>query len=132
MSRQAEIVKAYSEALSKCNYQELMNVFSPDAVMHTPHYGKLQPAVHYKKLLDKAKSVNMVLKNVCVGIDDANVVVGHYISNWFMKDGSSTGDIEWLCLFKLNSKHDKIVSLSQFYNNPTAETVFNKWSSSLT
>ncbi len=124
MNKQHQIVKGYLDAVSKMDFDNLMKLCTPHAKIHSPHFGTLEISVHYQKLFASAKSVKMRLKDTFVGTENKDAVIGDYVSNWTMKDGQSTGELELLCLFAL-SPDGKIAEVKMYYNSPHAQEAFN-------
>jgi hypothetical protein len=44
------IIKAYFKGLEKGNYEEIVKLFSPGAIVHSPLYGRIDARHFYKEL----------------------------------------------------------------------------------
>lgn len=67
-----KIIRSYYTLLEERNYNDLMKLFAPEAVVVHPIYDTLQAGAFFKILLDKAESHKITIINILQAIDQPN------------------------------------------------------------
>ncbi|MBS3904894.1 MAG: nuclear transport factor 2 family protein [Simkania sp.] len=124
MNKQS-IVKAYSHGLENGNYHDVIQLFSPSAIVHSPLYGNIEASSFYKELFSDTKSSKIVLKNIFISSDNPNTAAAHFVYSWMMKDGSQV-QFECIDVFDFIPQSDKIQSLTIIYDTYHTRAGFAK------
>lgn len=107
------VIKAYFHGLEKVSYEDIIKLFSPNAVVHSPLYGKVEAACFYKELFADTQNSKIVLKNIFVSPDQPNTAAAHFIYSWTMKDGTF---VQFECVDLFEFALDMIASLTIIYD----------------
>lgn len=82
-------IKLYLEALEEGNYEKIIKLFTGDATIFSPLYGKIKAKDFYRKLFKDTVKSKITLLNVFRG-DNKFVGAGHFYYDWILKGGTST------------------------------------------
>lgn len=116
-----EVLTQYIQALEKGDYSHIMTLFTQDAVIISPLYGKMRASHFYKELLkDTGKSTITVL-NVFTG---KNAGAIHFLYKWILKDGIQTS-FECVDIIEF-SEDGKINQLTIIYDTSRIRQEFEK------
>lgn len=110
-----DVIKAYFRGLEKASYEDIIKLFSPDAVVHSPLYGKVEAVRFYKELFEDTQNSKIVLKNIFISPDQPNTAAAHFIYSWTMKDGTQV-QFECVDVFYFALQNDTILSLTIIYD----------------
>lgn len=114
MSKQ-DVIKAYFHGLEKASYQDIIKLFSPNAVVYSPLYGKIEAVRFYKKLFSDTQNSEIVLKNIFLSTDKPNTAAAHFVYSWTMKDGTQV-QFECVDVFDFALQGDMLLSLTIIYD----------------
>lgn len=118
-----EIIKKYLDALQKSDYENLVSLFAPNSVVHSPLYGEVEAKKFYKDLFkDTTKSV-IILKDNFLNEDGSKGAV-NFLYNWTLSDGSAVS-FDCVDIFKFNSE-GKIQELTIIYDTSQTRPKFDK------
>jgi hypothetical protein len=110
-----DVIKAYFHGLEKASYQDIIKLFSPNAVVYSPLYGKIEAVRFYKELFSDTQSSKIVLKNIFLSADKPDTAAAHFVYSWTMKDGTQVR-FECVDVFDFALQSDKILSLTIIYD----------------
>lgn len=113
-----KIINNYLKALEEGNYEEIISLFAPHALVLSPLYGKVKAIEFYRDLLQDTSNSNITLMNTFTNPSNTRVGAGHFRYDWTMKDGTPTS-FECVDIFYLNAEQ-QIEKLSIIYD--TAST----------
>lgn len=106
-------IKPYLEALEEGNYEKITKLFTDDATILSPLYGKIKAKDFYRKLFKDTAKSKITLLNVFRG-DDKSVGAGHFCYDWTLKGGTSTS-FECVDVFRF-AADGKIKQLTIIYD----------------
>lgn len=96
-----ETIKKYLSALEKADYENLIGLFSPNAIVHSPLYGEVKAEKFYRELFkDTNKSVT-TLKDIFVG-ENSSKAAANFLYDWTLSDGSPVS-FECVDVFRFTS-----------------------------
>ena len=115
MSKQ-NVVKAYFQGLEKGSYPDVIKLFSPNAIVHSPLYDQeVEASRFYKELFSVTRSSKITLKNIFISPDNPNTAAGHFVYSWTLKDGTPLR-FECVDVFDFVPESDKIKLLTIIYD----------------
>lgn len=120
-----DIVRAYFHGLEKASYQDVIKLFSPNAVVNSPLYGKIEAVRFYKDLFSDTQNSTIVIKNIFVSADKLNTAAAHFIYSWTMKDGTKV-QFECVDIFDFELQNDTILSLTIIYDTYHTRKEFSR------
>lgn len=82
-------LKTYLEALSKADYQELIALFTNDAVVLSPLYGERPAANFYQELFQDTQSSELTFLDIFINAAGDKACI-NFLYRWTMSDGSVT------------------------------------------
>lgn len=110
-----DVIKAYFHGLEKGSYEDVIKLFSPNAVVHSPLYGKVAATRFYKELFSDTQTSKIVLKNIFISTEKPNTAAAHFIYSWTMKEGTQV-QFECIDVFEFSLQNNAIVSLTIIYD----------------
>jgi ketosteroid isomerase-like protein len=117
------IIKKYLHALESSDYENLISLFAPGAVVHSPLYGDVEVRSFYEEVFkDTIKSV-ISLRDIFVGEDNSKGAV-NFLYEWILSDGSSVS-FDCVDIFKF-SLDGKIQELTIIYDASKTRSNFDK------
>lgn len=119
-----KIIKTYLKALEMDNYQKVIKLFSADATIHSPLYGKIKAEIFYKDLFNDTSKSTITLLNIFQSQNNPLVAAGHFHYDWTLKDGTPTS-FECVDIFRFNEA-GKIAELTIIYDSAKTRTAFEK------
>ncbi|NIO23159.1 MAG: nuclear transport factor 2 family protein [Candidatus Aenigmarchaeota archaeon] len=84
-----KIIKDYLNALEKGNYEMMIKLFTEDAIVFSPLYGKIKAIDFYRELFKDTSKSKITLLNILKS-DNKSVGAGHFLYDWLLKDGTPT------------------------------------------
>lgn len=122
----SETLKKYLQFLEAGDYENLIGLFTKDAVVHSPLYGKVAAVDFYKKLFEDTSESKLTLLNILTG-EKQNTAAVHFQFDWILKDGSAAPfEVVDVCKF---SSEGKIEELKIIYDSAKTRPAFEKLSS---
>ncbi|MEK6981732.1 MAG: nuclear transport factor 2 family protein [Candidatus Micrarchaeota archaeon] len=88
------IIEKYFKALETGNYEQMIKLFTPDAVVHSPVYGNVKANEFYKKLFSDTSESKIILLNIFEGKDNFTGAC-HFMYDWKLANGK---DISFECV----------------------------------
>lgn len=117
------IIKQYLKVLGIGNYKEIMKLFSPDAIVHSPLYGEVKASKFYRDLFADTSESKITLLNIFKGKDNF-IGAGHFRYEWKLADGTLVS-FECVDIFKF-SKDNYIKDLTIIYDTAGIKPAFEK------
>jgi len=114
MSKHA-VVKAYFQGLEKGSYSNVIQLFAPHAIVHSPLYGQVEASRFYKELFSDTQSSQITLKNTFVNPENPNTAAAHFVYSWTLRDGKLVR-FECVDVFDFVPNSDKIQTLTIIYD----------------
>jgi len=110
-----DVIKSYFHGLEKASFQDIIKLFSPNAIVYSPLYGKIEAIRFYKELFSDTQSSKIVLKDIFLSADKPDTAAAHFVYSWTMKDGTQV-QFECIDVFAFAPQSDKILSLTIIYD----------------
>lgn len=107
-------IKEYLRGLEVGSDDEIIKLFSPNAVVHSPLYGKIQAQKFYQDLFKDTSKSTITLMNVFVSQDNPKIAAVHFRYGWILKNGTRTS-FECVDVFRFD-KDGKIKELTIIYD----------------
>lgn len=120
-----DVVRAYLQSLENKSYTDVLNLFSPDAIVSSPLYGKVEASRFYKDLFEDTESSKITIKNIFLGTDNTHTAAVHFIYAWVMQDGA-LNQFDCVDVFEFDPESSKIVSLTIIYDTYNTRKNFEK------
>lgn len=117
-----EIIKEYLKGLEIGSYENIIKLFTEDATIHSPLYGKINAKAFYQDLFKDTSKSKITLRNIFTNPENKEVVAGHFRYDWILRDGTSTF-FECVDVFRLNDK-GKIKELTIIYDTAKIRNSF--------
>jgi len=123
-SKQA-IVTAYFDGLEKGSYSDVIELFSPNAIVHSPLYGQIEATRFYQELFADTKSSQITLKNVFVSLENPHTAAAQFVYSWTLKDGTPVC-FECVDVFDFVPESAQIKKLTIIYDTHHTREEFSK------
>ena len=119
-----EVIKLYIRALEKGSYEAITKLFTEDAIVNSPLYGKIKASEFYKALFKDTTKSKITLLNIFVSKSNRGVGAGHFRYDWILKDRTPTS-FECVDVFQF-ANDGKIKQLTIIYDTHKARQAFEK------
>ncbi|MGD2246955.1 MAG: nuclear transport factor 2 family protein [Candidatus Methanofastidiosia archaeon] len=96
------VLTLYLDALQTGNYDEAMNLFSTNAVIVSPLYGRVKASHFYRDLFTDTTHSKIVPHNIFVS-KDSKTGAAHFTYTWTLKDGT-TATFECVDIIEFSEK----------------------------
>jgi len=117
-------IKEYLRGLEIGSADEIIKLFSPDAVVHSPLYGDVKAKKFYQELFKDTSKSKITLMNIFVSQNNPQIAAGHFRYDWILKDGTSTS-FECVDIFRFD-ENGKIKELTIIYDTSKIRTSFEE------
>lgn len=117
-------IKEYLKGLEVGSAEEIIKLFSPDAVVHSPLYGEIQAKKFYQDLFENTSKSKITLMNIFVSQNNPQIAAGHFRYDWILKDGTPTS-FECVDIFRF-TEDEKIKELTIIYDTSKIRTSFEE------
>jgi len=118
-----ETIKKYLSALEKSDYENLINLFVPNAIIHSPLYGEVEAEKFYEDLFKDTNKSVITLKDIFMNEDNSKGAV-NFLYDWTLFDGSPVS-FDCVDIFKFTSD-GKIQELTIIYDASQTRPKFDK------
>lgn len=115
-------IKKYLKGLEVGSAEEIIKLFSPDAVVHSPLYGEISANEFYQDLFKDTSKSKITLINIFESQKNTQIAAGHFRYDWILKDGTPTS-FECVDIFRF-AKDGKIKELTIIYDTSKIRTSF--------
>jgi hypothetical protein len=119
-----ETIKLYIRALEKGSYETITKLFTEDAIVTSPLYGKIKASEFYKALFKDTTKSKITLLNIFVSKSNRDVGAGHFRYDWILKDRTPTS-FECVDVFQF-ANDGKIKQLTIIYDTYKTRQAFEK------
>ncbi len=119
----AEIIRKYLKGLEEGNYHYVISLFSSEAVINSPLYGKLKAIDFYRELFKDTSESKITLLNILNG-EKLNMAAGHFRYDWILRGGAKTS-FECVDIFHFN-ENGKIKELTIIYDTSKIRNSFEE------
>jgi hypothetical protein len=109
-----DVIKAYFKGLESRSYEQIIQLFDKDAVVHSPLYGQIKADQFYKELFAVTSSSKINLENIFLSESNPNIAAAHFEYDWTLKDGAKA-PFECIDVFKFSAEN-KIIELKIIYD----------------
>lgn len=116
-------IKAYLKALEKGGYENMIKLFTKNAVVFSPLYGKIKAIDFYRELFKDTSKSKITLLNIFKS-DNKCVGAGHFLYDWLLKDGTPTS-FECVDVFQFTDD-GRIKQLTIIYDTSKVRPSFEK------
>lgn len=119
-------IKKYLQCLESLDYENLISLFSKEAVVHSPLYGTVAAAKFYKDLFKDTAESKITPLNIFTG-ENEDVAAVHFQFDWTLSDGTPA-PFEVVDVLKF-STDGKITDLKIIYDSAKTKPAFEKLNS---
>lgn len=120
-----EIVEAYFKGLESGSYEQIIKLFTPQAIVHSPLYGKIKADKFYKELFAVTNNSKITLKNIFESVTIPNTYAGHFLYDWTLKDGTNA-PFECVDIFEFSANGNHIEKLRIIYDTQHTRKAFDR------
>ena len=117
-------IKEYLKCLEVGSYENIITLFSPDAIIHSPLYGEIKAKTFYQDLFKDTSKSKITLMNIFVSQINPQIAAGHFRYDWILKDGTPTS-FECVDVFRF-AKDGKIAELTIIYDTSKIRISFEE------
>lgn len=117
-----ELIKKYLKGLEVADLNKLLELFTEDAVVHSPLYGKVSAKAFYKELFEDTNKSQITFIETMKSDQNKNIVAGHFRYDWTMKDGS-IASFDCMDVFKIIDE-PKFKELTIIYDTAPLRSTF--------
>ncbi len=118
-----EIILQYLDGLESGNVENIVSLFSDDAIVHSPLYGDMPAKDFFKSLVADTNKSDISLIDIFNSIDKLDTCAAHFRYHWTLKDGTATS-FECVDVFQLNEL-GKIKMLTIIYDTHKTRSFFD-------
>jgi len=125
MKYREKTIRKYLKNLERGDYEEMMKLFSKNAIIHSPLYGKIRAERFYKGLFKDTSKSKITLLNTFKS-ENKSVAAGHFRYDWTLKNNAKTS-FECVDVFQFDKK-GKIMKLTIIYDTSRIRRSFERLS----
>lgn len=114
------LLTRYLACLETGRYEDIVQLFTEDAVVHSPLYGEVRAAHFYRELLKDTQQSKITVLHV-FSSQEAGAV--HFVYEWVLKDGTP---VSFECVDVIEVSQGKIKNLTIIYDTYGIRTSFEK------
>lgn len=122
---QKQVINQYFKGLEKASYEDVISLFSKNAIVHSPLYGKVEAVKFYKELFSVTNSSKITLKNIFVNPDNPKVAAAHFYYDWTLKDGTPA-PFECVDIFEFSPSSGLVDRLTIIYDTFNTRKAFEE------
>lgn len=122
-----KIMKEYLKRLEIGSAEEIIKLFSPDAIVHSPLYGEINAKKFYQELLKDTSKSKIALMNIFVSKSNTRIAAVHFRYDWILRNGTPAS-FECVDIFRF-AKDGKIKELTIIYDTSKTRTSFENMKS---
>ncbi|MEM7301536.1 MAG: nuclear transport factor 2 family protein [Pseudomonadota bacterium] len=125
MLPQEHIIRRYFELMSASDIEGIIDLFSDDAIIHSPFLGQVKAGDFFRKLGSASRTSTLTVYAVLASGDDRHYA-GHFRYDWELASGDNLS-FEGVDLFEV-SEDGKLLSMKIYYDtHPLREEVGDKY-----
>ncbi|MDE2430597.1 MAG: nuclear transport factor 2 family protein [Burkholderiales bacterium] len=118
------LCQRYLAALNNGNLEEVLALFTPDAVVESPLYGRQAASVFYAALFADTRRSVTTLSNIFVPVNAASSLALHFHYTWTLQSGKQV-QFECVDVFELAPGGDKFTRLKIIYDTAPLRADFD-------
>jgi ketosteroid isomerase-like protein len=119
-------IRQYLEALERGDTDAVCALFSPDAQIHSPFLGWMQPRPFFEKVVASSGQSRITPLDLCASVTGLPRMTAQFVYDWGLNDGSS---VRFECVdvfdFRADGLIEKMVIL--YDTHPIRATVGDKY-----
>ena len=112
---QNEVINLYFSGLENASYEDIVKLFSENAIVHSPLSGQVEAVTFYKELFAVTSNSKITLKNIFISPDNPKVAAAHFLYDWTLQDGTPA-TFECVDIFEFSSDSDQVMKLTIIYD----------------
>ncbi|MEP7110405.1 MAG: nuclear transport factor 2 family protein [Ferruginibacter sp.] len=120
------IIQQYLDGLESGNPEKILQLFSDDAIIHSPLYGDSLAKAFFKRLFSDTYQSEITLLNIFNSLDKPDLYAAHFRYQWILKSGAITL-FECIDVFQFNEQ-GKIKEMTIIYDTHNSRTMFESLS----
>lgn len=120
-----DLCLAYLNALNEGDLDNVSKLFTKDAFVVSPLYGKMPVEFFYKELFGDTNNSSTELLNIFLSTSENKTVALHFNYKWKMKN-NFVESFECVDVFNLNDTQDKFSKLTIIYDTYKFRDNFNQ------
>ena len=124
-NNQKKIIENYLAALSKGDRRQILMLFSPDAVVHSPLYGLMKATDFYEELFKDTAQSTIRLQGIYTDVDRPDRAAAHFHYQWRLSSGRDTS-FECVDLFQFDQESNRIKELRIIYDTQKTREEFEE------
>lgn len=117
-------IREYLKGLEVGSYENIIKLFSSNAIIHSPLYGEIKAKKFYQDLFKDTSKSKITLMNIFISQNNPKISAGHFNYDWILKDGTPTS-FECVDVFQFDND-GKISELTIIYDTSKLRTSFEK------
>jgi SnoaL-like domain len=117
-----EAIYNYFKGLETGNVNMIMDVFSDNAMVHSPLYGDQPAALFYTKLFADTRQSDITLLNIFESVENNYTAAVHFKYHWILADGTPT-HFECVDIFKFD-ENGKVADMTITYDTAKLRPAF--------
>jgi hypothetical protein len=118
-----DIINQYLRGLQEGDYNKIISLFTKNAVINSPLYGKIKATKFYKELFKDTNKSKIKLINIFEN-KNKDAIAAYFIYDWKITNNSKT-KFNCIDIFKL-TKDRKIKELTIVYDTAEIRSSWNK------
>ncbi len=119
-----KIIKQYLRCLEVGDSKRMLDLFTKDAIINSPLYGKIKASKFYPDLFKDTQKSKITLLDI---LQSKKLAAGFFRYDWVLKNGTPTS---FLCVDVFSfDKNLKIKELTIIYDTAKIRSSFNKMKS---
>ena|SRR3989338_3317599 len=125
INEKAELIKSYFRALNRQDYSMIVSLFHPEAIVHSPLYGKKIASDFFRELFDDSNISHVHLEDIFMSCQQKQTAAAHFHYSWTLKNGENVA-FYGVDVFEFDPKHNLITQLTIIYDTYYARIAFGK------
>jgi hypothetical protein len=127
MQTYGPIVEAYLQALERSSLEDILALFTADALVESPFLGRLPAAEFFPKVLASSQQSDITIHDILTSARGQRRAVGYFRYDWTLLDGSQV-TFECADVFDFAAQEDKIERMVILYDTfPIRSQVGDKY-----
>jgi hypothetical protein len=125
MTQYKNVIKTFFQVVEKGKIEEILRLFSPVAMIHSPLFGSRDAAHFFQEMLSNTKDIKMQIKAIFNCADHPNIACALVAFSAKVTSGHAIS-VEGVDIFDFTPGTDKIQSLKFIYDTHQIRSHFHK------